>query len=359
LNEITEWEKFFDPSVNPQYSEFMRLGGYASARDLKPKIAGSIKAIEAFLKRNGGRTGFENFVAANAPGLDFADRRQIVAMLEKRYAKIKANFKGMEAVSKANPDNFQPSFKDHLKALVTAYQRNPNEARRKAIERLNGDQHAYDELDLLLGDWKGSATSGRATKLYKAIEYFAEHGEFEQTEMGAVLKTIITTRRDRWRKLSEELGLPMPKTFKVYRGDHDSHAFRWVLAAWNDNTSPKMRVRTRKLQCFTLDPNFQSFYKQGSVGVWWEADVPFEQTFFDQAVDDGYFVNNYWHEHEIAVGGFEENSIVTDKAKIKLRYEGKEYTYDRREELFDILRRRGVDIPTVSDENFGEALFSG
>jgi hypothetical protein len=88
LNAITEWEKFFDPSVNYDYSKIARVAGYERPEDLIEHIKSQFKALQKIK----GESGWIGYVRKHAPGISTADK--ITSMLNTRTRLIEQKLAG-------------------------------------------------------------------------------------------------------------------------------------------------------------------------------------------------------------------------------------------------------------------------
>ena len=81
LNAITEWDKFFDSGVNPQYSDVARVAGIQGVDDFREEVAKQIKDVVALRDAQGG---WLKYVDKIAGGLGSADKNAVVSMLNAR-----------------------------------------------------------------------------------------------------------------------------------------------------------------------------------------------------------------------------------------------------------------------------------
>jgi NAD:arginine ADP-ribosyltransferase len=114
LNKISEWDKFFSSS-NPSYSKVMNAAGYASPAAMREDVIAQIGKIAKLRDESGG---WQKYVERNAPGLEGADKKQIVDMLDVRTRLLEEK---VEAFKNAPADPTQPVI-GHLpkKALPAA-----------------------------------------------------------------------------------------------------------------------------------------------------------------------------------------------------------------------------------------------
>jgi SPP1 gp7 family putative phage head morphogenesis protein len=81
LNDITEWDKFFDAGVNPHYSKVAKAAGYASAEDLGVELRSQVAAVKALRDKHGGWDAYVDKIAGEMKGVD---KSQVVKMLDSR-----------------------------------------------------------------------------------------------------------------------------------------------------------------------------------------------------------------------------------------------------------------------------------
>ncbi len=81
LDAITEWDKFFEPGVNPHYADVAKRAGVFSAEDISAKVrAGVVSARRVATTPDGWLT----YIDRTAPGMDGKDRVRIAKMLSSR-----------------------------------------------------------------------------------------------------------------------------------------------------------------------------------------------------------------------------------------------------------------------------------
>lgn len=81
MNKITEWEGFCNPDINESYTEVFEAAGYERPEDMGQELVNQIKRILAYRQKIGGWSKLVNELAS---GLDSADKKQIIDMLEAR-----------------------------------------------------------------------------------------------------------------------------------------------------------------------------------------------------------------------------------------------------------------------------------
>lgn len=81
LHAISEWEGFFSPKINIDYSGVMAKAGYQRAEDMGETLIEQINKIEALRDQHGG---WDRLVAKVAPNWEGPDRDEVVKMLDSR-----------------------------------------------------------------------------------------------------------------------------------------------------------------------------------------------------------------------------------------------------------------------------------
>jgi hypothetical protein len=81
LEQITEWDKFFDESVNHDYVKVAKKAGVRGPDDMKDVIRSGVAAMNAFEKREGG---WLRVIDKFAPDISFSDKATIASMLHTR-----------------------------------------------------------------------------------------------------------------------------------------------------------------------------------------------------------------------------------------------------------------------------------
>jgi hypothetical protein len=100
LSNPSEWESFFNPSINPGYAKVANKAGYSSVANARTQVK---KGIERILKLEKKYKGWGNFIEKHAPGLPAAERTEIQIMLERRSQFLEEKLREMEARELAGP----------------------------------------------------------------------------------------------------------------------------------------------------------------------------------------------------------------------------------------------------------------
>lgn len=85
LNEITEWDKFFDAGVNPYYAQVAKAAGYSSAEELGAELVSQFNAVKRVRNEAGS---WADYVEKVAGDMSAKDKAQVIAMLEVRTSRL-------------------------------------------------------------------------------------------------------------------------------------------------------------------------------------------------------------------------------------------------------------------------------
>lgn len=96
LNQISEWDLFFDSGKNPYYSQVAKAAGVTSARDV-PHVKSRIRDVVNLRKKYGD---WHAFVRDHAPNLNQIDAKKIGDMLESRTKLLQKKLKEMKPLPK-------------------------------------------------------------------------------------------------------------------------------------------------------------------------------------------------------------------------------------------------------------------
>jgi SPP1 gp7 family putative phage head morphogenesis protein len=95
LNKITEWDNFFKPSKNPAYAKIALKAGVSDAVDMKDVV---VPAIQKIVSMRDGAGGWAKYVEKVAPGLNEADKKKMIEILDARTKLLEAKAKELQAV---------------------------------------------------------------------------------------------------------------------------------------------------------------------------------------------------------------------------------------------------------------------
>lgn len=177
-------------------------------------------------------------------------------------------------------------------------------------------------------------------ELIAAYRRVVVEGQAPASEAEHVLTAMLATRRARWERLAAIAGVPVPDTFHLHRGVRGDYAVEAVVKAWSDEGATHMAVPSHALASWSLDPTIaRAFGDDKAASVFYEAQIPFEQTLADKWVDGSAFVALALEQQEVVVAGA-EGALSLPKQAATVLFEGKTYTYDRRQELIRAWRAR-------------------
>lgn len=164
------------------------------------------------------------------------------------------------------------------------------------------------------------------------------------TSLEITLAQMNATRFDRYTRFANITGLAVPQSFKAWRGQRLLQDVQDVATAWSDGTP--LKNRQKALAAWSLTPNTaQRFATQNrTFGVIFQAEIPFTLTFADKFLDGHRFINPFWEQNEIICGDVhpENRPILTQAESAKVFFQGRLFTYEQRDELFDALHAAGV-----------------
>lgn len=338
LEQITEWEGFLDPNKNPAYARLAAEAGISDARQLGQ---GLIRQIDDILKLEQTAGGWDAFVRLHAPGLLPDDRRAIVRMLEARTtllkakrAEVRAWLRASRAARKAAAtpptgpvlDFEAAEWKRHNPTTSRALQERMARAARAADPAAQRDVHG------IVDPWTATYSESGYQRHLREQAVRVLNGQAPTTEVGRAAKRVIETRAARWAAAATELGIDVPGSFRVYRGVKADDSFlQDVYEAWRDGAET-FAARVKEMASWSFHRRTATAFA-GSQGIVYQADIPFMQTFADQLVDDGSFLNGFFTEHELVSLTPVENAIVVDARGTTVRFQGRTYTWAERAEF--------------------------
>jgi SPP1 gp7 family putative phage head morphogenesis protein len=101
LNDVTEWDKFFDPGVNPYYAQAAQKAGIHGPEDMKAQINTGLAALQSMKAQHG--NSWTSFVMDNAGTMKPDDRQKIIEMLSKRQALLEQKVAELNASKPPRP----------------------------------------------------------------------------------------------------------------------------------------------------------------------------------------------------------------------------------------------------------------
>lgn len=81
LNDITEWEGFFNEGLNPYYTKVAKAAGVSSPEDMIADVRDGVAAVKNLRDKHGGWQGYVDKIAGD---MKAPDKAQVVKMLEER-----------------------------------------------------------------------------------------------------------------------------------------------------------------------------------------------------------------------------------------------------------------------------------
>jgi hypothetical protein len=197
------------------------------------------------------------------------------------------------------------------------------------------DTELRDKTIETFGQWTATYSASDTQKQMREAWSNIMKGQDPSTPMEHTVTDIYTTRKARWERLANTMGLEaVPKEFQLYRGVSSEFFVEAVVKAWRDTSSTDMQIPAHELSSWSLTRNTaEGFGSNPKASVVYEANVPFERTLADKFVDDGTFITTFSRENEVVVALSEKNTLTTPKDKATVKFQGKTYTYAERASL--------------------------
>jgi hypothetical protein len=360
LDQISEWQKFFDPSVNRDYNEIAQKAGFSSPKKMGEALIGQIERIKALREKAGGwRKYIDSLVGDDMPE---SDRTRIARMLEERTKLLDEKIASLRPAerTKGTPEPARPAAKpinmfDDGRAVSSAM--------RTKMRQLDGDSSAarrfsnevaeragipdaeihMHEIRNVVSSWtSGYKDSPTQRAVYKAVEKIIA-GEPPETPLERAVAQAAATRRERWKALHAVLGHEedAPEFFDLHRGMSGEEFVIDVAKAWANDKEEQVKVKTYAVASWSHSVSkADSFATSTGVTFRW-MHCPMESTYFDQAIDDATFLSVHHGEHEVIAGPGHNKGMLLPKHEQRVHYRGKTYTYEEREELLEQLRNEG------------------
>jgi hypothetical protein len=199
------------------------------------------------------------------------------------------------------------------------------------------DSDLQKRVTELINGWTfGGKGKGAAIEAYRNI---IVEGKGPSTPDEQTIYDMMATRKERWERLSEKLGIEVPDTFHLYRGVRGNYSVEALVSAWSDEKSEDMIIPNYELSSWSLDREVAEKFGEGPEPyVIYEADIPFERTIADKWVDGAGFVTFCPDQDEVLVSATKD-SIKVPKDLTAVLYKGKTYSYENRKELIDLWRK--------------------
>ncbi|HEY9855130.1 MAG TPA: ankyrin repeat domain-containing protein [Stenomitos sp.] len=227
-----------------------------------------------------------------------------------------------------------------LESIPVTFNANYNSRLNQAFDKIFMDEGLKAGDNKLIWTWTSFKTITPGPKLINSA--FSDVMKGGSADMG-LQKTVgdmLATRQERWQRLSELTGIPVPDAFHVYRGTRGDQMVESVVNAWRDDASKTMQIPHRELASWSLNKETADYFAYNFAGdasssaVVFEKDVPFAATFADKWADGGNFIKTFSDQDEVLVGLKERNALAIDKSDVTVLYNGRKYSYADREDLF-------------------------
>lgn len=161
-------------------------------------------------------------------------------------------------------------------------------------------------------------------------------------EFDRAMATLHQSRRQRWERLSELTGIPVPDAFVLYRGVQGPSHVAAIIKAWHKD-EPAIRAAAHSLSSWSVDPAIGHRFMglmNTSIGAIYTADVPFANTLADKWCDDASMAGTYRDEREVIVCTEPDTGIMVDPKRCVVQIDGQVYAYEDRDEAFAHYQRR-------------------
>lgn len=241
------------------------------------------------------------------------------------------------------------SFDRRISSGITDLDRDSNEAI-SYIGRLYDEvyEHVFQDVRLyrMAKDFTGTWTSwdrpkefvDRVTESWQRVIRDQANEQYNDE----FLYDLYSSRVERWQRLSNILGIDMPRGFRLFRGVHGEDHVLSALEQWLDDSRSDMRVLSYPLTSWSLsraagkDYSF-NYYPHAS--VLFSANVQFANTLADKWVDDGSFILPHERECEVIVATPNNDEIVTSKIDVQVMFNNETYRFEDRYKLESALFR--------------------
>ena len=249
----TEWEKFFDPAVNPGYTRVAQEAGVLRAEDV-PGLAAQIRKIKKVGDRPGGWRAFVDD-AFGTEAMTAEEVDQVVEMLEARAAFLESKLKGL-AKKKSKPAA-RRTFEDAPEKLFVA-ERRP--ATPPFLDQLLDHVRPIKEADLAGYEAIRSFTENWYTEMRAAQRLTPE--EFASQGLASGYEEARRRADDAERFLNKVLERRLPE--QVY--SEFSEAYRGIGGLTNDAFDAIVgaeHMETRSLTSFSRSSAVASRFAGG------------------------------------------------------------------------------------------------
>lgn len=157
---------------------------------------------------------------------------------------------------------------------------------------------------------------------------------------------IYRGRKARWQRLCDRADMPLPSSFRLYRGVKGDFMAETVFKAWKDETSKTFRIPHYTLSSWSLSEQtayeFRGAWGMPDPWIVFEATVPFEKTLLDKWVDGSTFVDGFPGQHEVVVATREENELVIPDTQATVWFGERRYAHQDRAAFIKAWESRAV-----------------
>lgn len=196
-------------------------------------------------------------------------------------------------------------------------------------------------------------------------------------DLGKTMYDMRRTRAARQEFIGEVLDIKPPDGYRVYRGTSNPDTVHRAAQAWLNETD-SVAVTNRGVSSTSLDPRVAQDFSQGGPRsvtvdakvaeyrqaiaegreatmptravndsyVTFDMDIPNEAVVFDKYTDGGFSVDGTLAQRaqrEVLAGGPNKEFLASSR-RAQITYEGRSFMFEERAELFEAMRRNGVDL---------------
>ena len=218
--------------------------------------------------------------------------------------------------------------------------RSAHEALSNLYASLYGDKDVQQAASRIVDAWSRDfeANPERAHIRNAWVDLFEGKDPMSLWEESVAI--TVATRRGRWERLAAQLGIAAPAGFVAYRGVRGIAFVQGAVSAW-ESENENFTVLQHPLASWSLNAaSAHRFASNPHASVVYAAAIPLVQTLADKWVDGGRFVIPYASQHEIIAGVGVSNGVSASTRQTRICYRNRWYSFDEREEVFSLLRRR-------------------
>lgn len=229
----------------------------------------------------------------------------------------------------------------------------PHELRERYME-IYEDADLYYQTRTLFRNW---TSAGNAASRQRLMDSWSKVANLDIARMSEpnwgfemqwhlterLLFNLISTRKERWRRLSNRHRLANPASFRLYRGVKGGALAREIYNRWMSRPGNEMHIPVHVLSSWSMKREtaleFAGQTGAGQTGVLYEAIVPIHKTLADKWLDDGSFVSGPSGECEVIVATNQPDTIMALRDKISVFVSGREFKYDQNLRPLDLALR--------------------